>query len=735
MSANSAHYLLSIGEIDSKNFEVIGFTGVDALSAPYYFDIDFRMSASSKSTPLDAGVLGKPCRLDIKRTGDTIPYCGIVTEFRVIDSADSRYTVRLSPRIYHLTLNIESRVFQNLTVPDIVKSVVDGAGLGEYFRFDLKADDVKYPVRNFCVQYHESGLAFISRLMEESGIWYYFDQVKEPGGALKECAVVTDDFSKYPILGRAIPFMRGSGLAEISGSGKGSIAESLKSGVKTGNIADVIKPGVKSDDVIESVNYLSARAALMPKSVRVRAYNHRVPEAAPDGVSDVKGGHLGQVYEYGGTLRNSGEAEFRAGLYARRLWVESSGVDGKGSCASFRAGLLAPIRHDANKGLSGSYLLISVTHRGGWEKGAYTYGNEFSCVRAEDKIYAPSLRTTVPRIEGVTTAPIGATGGSIPTLNEYGNYNVNMPFVPNDGQGGSGQNAGDYGGSKHIRLAQPSGGMSDDKPYGIHFPSKRGAEMVLAYVDGNPDRPLGLGFVPNGASPSVTRNTNSVENVMRSWGGSELVMNDTDGDKSVKLSTPGERYLELRDGDELVRVKSADSELLFNDAEKQAEINVGGHVIGIIYKDGEGKISIATASGNVIEMNDPENIITVKNAGEENKVVLNGKDNMISIDSSDNTVVVNGKEKRITLDSVDNTVVVNGKEKKVTVESANSKGVFDGKGDKIIMENKDNKVIIDGGDNSVTLEAKKDVNIKAGGKLVIDAKGGISNKGQAYDIN
>jgi type VI secretion system secreted protein VgrG len=84
----------------------------------------------------------------------------------------------------------------------------------------------------------------------------------------------------------------------------------------------------------------------------------------------------------------------------------------------------------------------------------------------------------------------------------------------------------DYGGSKPIRVAQPSGGMSDGEAYGMHFPSKQGAEMVPAYVDGNPDRPLGLGFVPNMASPSVINNLNSIENVMRSWSGNKPVMTD-----------------------------------------------------------------------------------------------------------------------------------------------------------------------------------------------------------------
>jgi hypothetical protein len=67
------------------------------------------------------------------------------------------------------------------------------------------------------------------------------------------------------------------------------------------------------------------------------------------------------------------------------------------------------------------------------------------------------------------------------------------------------------------------------------------------------------------------------------------------------------------------------------------------------------------------------------------------------------------------------------------VESADSKGVFDGKGKKIILENKDNKVIIDGGSDSCIVDVKKDITLKAGGQLIIDAVRGISNKGIKVD--
>jgi len=258
---------------------------------------------------------------------------------------------------------------------------------------------------------------------------------------------------------------------------------------------------------------------------------------------------------------------------------------------------------------------------------------------------------------------------------------------------------------------------SAERLHGLHFPSKRGAEMVLAYVNGNPDKPVGLGFVPNAAAPSVARNINCVDNVMRSWGGNELVMNDSHSRENIRLSTPTVRYLELHDGDELARLKSADSELIFHDAENYAEINVGGHTIQIIYRDKEGDISATTVDGNMIKMNDPENVITVQNAEEKNKAVLDGKN------------------KTITFDSVENTLTISGDDKKIALESKDSKAAVDGSGKRVSFESKDNSLVISGASNSISLNAKGDIYLNAGGKIIFDAKSGVSNIGASIYVD
>jgi hypothetical protein len=198
-------------------------------------------------------------------------------------------------------------------------------------------------------------------------------------------------------------------------------------------------------------------------------------------------------------------------------------------------------------------------------------------------------------------------------------------------------------------------------------------------------------------------------------------MDDADGDKSVKLSTPDGRLLELHDGGKLARLKTEFCELLASDADGFLRVNVGKHTLLIDGKDGTGSVSIITANGGIIKLDDDGDIITLQNAGEED----GGKVNK---------AVLNGREKLITLDSMGNMVTVNGKENRLTFESKDSKVAIDGNGEKVTVENKDNRVVVDGGVGSVTVDAKNDINLQAGGQVVMDAKGVISKKGQTIQL-
>jgi len=135
------------------------------------------------------------------------------------------------------------------------------------------------------------------------------------------------------------------------------------------------------------------------------------------------------------------------------------------------------------------------------------------------------LRAEPPTASGLITAPIDALGEDMPNIDEMGRYRVKLPFDLSE--------TPDYGATKDIRLSQISGGDG----YGVHFPSKKDSEMILGYVDGNPDKPVGLGLLPDADARSVSNSGNRTENVIRTWGGNELVMDDEKDKSKIAMRT------------------------------------------------------------------------------------------------------------------------------------------------------------------------------------------------------
>jgi hypothetical protein len=207
-------------------------------------------------------------------------------------------------------------------------------------------------------------------------------------------------------------------------------------------------------------------------------------------------------------------------------------------------------------------------------------------------------------------------------------------------------------------------------------------------------------------------------------------MDDAAGNESSRLSTPGGRGLELDDGDGLARLRSEQCEMLFDDEEMKALMKAGeGYILNVSFKDGIGKITVTTGNGSAVEMDDERDTITLRNAGGED-----GED-----DGGDggerNALVLDGGEKSITLDSVDSTVVINGGDDNVTMESGDCRIAVDGGRGKIFVGDDGNNLTIDGGDGSITINAQSKIILRAGGKIIIDAKGGVVNKSGIVDFD
>ena len=166
-TADTSRFVFDIG---GTQFLVTGFTAREHLSVPFKVDLNL---ASEEEISFD-DVVGRAAMLSVQGEETDRYFNGIVNKFiqTGIEGRFFLYQARLVPQAWLLSLRKDCRIFQQKTVPDIVKQVLENGGVAsDMFDFRLKGS---YKQREFCVQYRETDLDFISRLLEEEGIFYFF---------------------------------------------------------------------------------------------------------------------------------------------------------------------------------------------------------------------------------------------------------------------------------------------------------------------------------------------------------------------------------------------------------------------------------------------------------------------------------------------------------------------------------------------------------------------------------
>jgi len=449
-----------------------GFGGREAISEPFHFDL--RMHSTNKA--LDAQtIIGKGVTVTVKDQAGTARYFnGIVKRF-AHTGANSQYgfySAELAPRLWLLTLGQDRMIYQNQSALDIVKAVLGTFQVPLELR--ISGD---YAVREYCVQYDESAFAFISRLMEEEGIFYFFTFAN---GA--HTMVLADSASAHEVGQPTLYFSPDSSVAPR--------AERVSEFAMTQDI-------VSGEHVLADYDYLTAASSTASSSASAS-----VP--------------TGRRFTFPGKYATSAEGTRKSAVRLAAQTVQQQTGRGAGYCYALTAGTSFTLSGHVNSALNVSYVVRAVTHTASND----TYGNEFNVFPESVPFRAP-LTTPSPLVAGTHTAKVvGSSGEEIWTDS---NGRVKLKFYW-DGSAGADENS-----SCWVRVSQSSAGQG----WGHLFLPRMGQEVVVSYVDGDPDRPLVTGSVYNGENATpVALPSLQTQSVMRSrsskggTAGNEIRMED-----------------------------------------------------------------------------------------------------------------------------------------------------------------------------------------------------------------
>jgi type VI secretion system secreted protein VgrG len=429
-----------------------GLAGEEAVSTPFVFTVDL---LSEKETIGAGDIMRKPIVVSLDMgDGKTRYIHGLVRRFLQQDSAFSSlysYRAEIVPWIWFLSLASDCRVYEQKSVLDIVEDVFKR---NNWTDFQVKTTGT-YAKRDYCVQYRETDLAFVSRLLEEEGIFYFFEHT-----ASKHTLILADSNSAFQ---------------PIPGPSTVSATERVVSGTQHQQSVGAIQwdqhvpPGTMT---LYDYNYLDGQTPL--KST--------VPGHGPEELYDYPGGFTDQ---------STGDRYARSQLDATEMFVNS--LIGVSSCMGFTPGYQFTLSEYFRTDVNGGFNIIKVRHTAqllGYYGAAAagdqtaTYQNDFR-VLPKESTFRPDRRTLSPVIAGTQTALVVGPSGSEINVDKYGRVQVQFFWERTD--------KGDPGSSCWVRVATSWAG----KNWGvIHIP-RVGQEVVVAFEEGNPDRPLIVGSVYN----------------------------------------------------------------------------------------------------------------------------------------------------------------------------------------------------------------------------------------------
>jgi type VI secretion system secreted protein VgrG len=508
---NKPYYELRMPALSNTTINVLSFEGEEKISDLF----EYRIKIVSDDPALDSSkILNNPASFILNRGDeDPIKIHGIISEFEQYGRTPDYvfYKVVLVPQLWRTKLVFQNQVYQNLNMKDLLDMILAKNGLaGRNSKIELKG---KYPETDFIVQYRETDFNFLCRRCEHFGIFFYFDHSGDD-----DVVIFTDSNSKIP---------------------------SISSEEAIGYNQNRDMMGSK-----ESVLEISCTEKVVTGLVQLKDYNYLYPEKQLMAESQINSKHPGTYYDFGDNFQNESEAELLAKVRNQEFLAGSKVFYGTSDCRLFRSGFRMKLGNHYRDDWNGEYIITSLTSRG-TQQGLFaflpqqknvepTFENKFTAI-PYDIDFRPVRKTPIPKVSGVMSAKLETgSADSYAYLDEHGRYKAKMLFDISDKTNAEA--------SLPIRLLQNYSGEG----YGIHFPNHAGTELLWACIDGNVDRPVGLGTVPNPSRATPVVSNNKTQNIIRTASGNEIILEDQSGETKIFFASSDGHQFDMNDKDDKI---------------------------------------------------------------------------------------------------------------------------------------------------------------------------------------
>ena len=472
-----------------------GFTGSEAISQLFHFDLDL---LSENDSLKFQDIVGKNVTLRIMDvSGAEVYWNGFISRFSQgqLDGQFTAYRAQMVPWLWFLTRTADCRIFQNMKAPDIIQKIFADLSFQD-FELRLYGDFVK---RDYCAQYRETDFNFVSRLMEQEGIYYFFEHEKN-----KHILVLAND----PAAHQPCPSQE---TARYQFHGE----------------------NITYDE--DLVNEWRHQEEFRTGAWAHTDYNFETPITSL--AVTLNGKNPYEIYDFPGEHAIRSDGDKLARIRLQEQTVPTIVSQGSGGCRHFNSGFLFTLQDHYRSDLNQQYLLTAVRHvathddygtgsGGGSES---TYRNSFECIPFSTP-YRPPRVTPEPFVQGCQTALVVGPAGEEIYTDKYGRVKVQFHW---DREGKKDENS-----SCWIRVSHPWAGQG----YGSVAIPRIGQEVIVDFLEGDPDQPIITGRVynaaqmpPNGLPKSGMVSGIKTNSTPGGGGYNEMSMDDTKGKEKITV--------------------------------------------------------------------------------------------------------------------------------------------------------------------------------------------------------